>query len=299
MRNLFDHRAIARSFSRASKSYDAAAEIQRIARTELLERLNNFKLKPEKILDLGAGTGAASMALKRRYPNANVIALDFAPAMLVTSGQHLNWRARLLSGRFSPSFLRVAGTAHKLPLKESCVDLIFSNLMLQWCDNLDDVLIEIRRVLAPGGVFIFSTFGPSTLKELRIAFALVDTHPHVNTFVDMHDLGGALGRAGFQEPVLDIDRHLQKYPDVMTLLRELKAIGAGNAMQGRSRGLTGRVRFAQMQNEYTALSDSPLSIPVTWDIIYASSFSPQSPKFVAATGATEIKVPLNQIGWRR
>lgn len=257
-----DRHAVARAFDRASTSYDAAAALQDRVRGELLRRLDELKYEPRSVLDLGAGTGHGTRALKRRHPQAAVVAVDIAPGMLEQARQQSRWLRR---------FERVRADAYALPFADGAFDLVFSNLMIQWCDDLDAAFAEIARVLKPGGLLLFSTFGPGTLAELREAWSASDSSNHVNHFFDPHALGSALMQAQLSEPVLDVDRIVAKYPDVMTLMRELKAIGAHNVTQGRARGLTGRSRLAGMTRAYeTQRRDG--KIPATWEIIHATAW---------------------------
>jgi len=255
-----DRRAIAQAFDRASAGYDAAAALQQRVRNELLSRLEELKQKPERILDLGAGTGHATRALKRRYPASLTVAADIAPGMLMRAKAQSRWLRR---------FERVRADAYSLPFRSGSFDLVFSSLMLQWCDDLDAVFAEIARVLKPGGVLLFSTFGPGTLAELRDAFLASDAPGnHVNHFFDPHALGSALMHAGLAEPVLDVDRVVVDYPDVLTLMRELKAIGAHNVTAGRARGLTGRKRLAAMTQAYEKQRRGG-KLPATYEIIHS------------------------------
>jgi malonyl-CoA O-methyltransferase len=257
-----DRHAVARAFDRASTRYDAAAALQERVRNELLARLDELRIEPRAVLDLGAGTGHGTRALKRRHPKAVVVAADIAPGMLVQARQQSRWLRR---------FERVRADAYALPFADGSFDLVFSNLMIQWCDDLDAVFVEIARVLKPGGLLLFSTFGPGTLAELREAWGASDSSNHVNHFFDPHALGSALMQAQLAEPVLDVDRIVAKYPDVMTLMRELKAIGAHNVTQGRARGLTARSRLAAMTLAYeTQRRDG--KIPATWEVIHASAW---------------------------
>ena len=257
-----DRRAVARAFDRASGSYDAAAALQERVRNELLGRLDELKVEPRAILDLGAGTGHGARALKRRFPGASVVAVDIAPGMLERARQQSRWLRR---------FERVRADAYALPFRDGAFDLVFSSLMLQWCDNLDAVFGEIARVLAPGGLLLFSTFGPGTLAELREAWATSDGSNHVNHFFDAHALGSALLHAQLDEPVLDVDRIVLRYPDAMALMRELKAIGAHNVTQGRARGLTGRRRLEAMTRAYETLRHDG-RLPATYEVIHASAW---------------------------
>ena len=250
------------SFERASARYEAAAGLQARIGAELLERLELFRLAPGVVLDLGCGTGRVTRELKRRYPRACVIALDLAPGMLREARRH-QWPWR--------RFERVCGDALRLPLRDGSIDLIFSNLMLQWCEPLPAALAEVRRVLTASGFFAFSTFGPDTLHELRSAWAQADGYNHVNHFSDMHEVGDALLHTGLVEPVLDVDRFEVDYPDVLTLMRDLKAIGAHNVTEGRSRTLAGRSRLARVQQAYESFRHGE-HLPATYEVIYGASW---------------------------
>ena len=257
-----DRARLRAAFERASGGYEAAASLQARVAAELLQRLELLRFSPGVVLDLGSGTGRVTRELKRRYPRARVIALDIAPGMLREARRHQRpWRR----------FDRVCGDALRLPLRDGSIDLIFSNLMLQWCEPLAAALSEARRVLAPGGFLSFSTFGPATLYELRTAWAEADGYNHVNHFPDMHEVGDGLVRAGLMEPVLDADRFELGYPDVLTLMRDLKAIGAHNVTAGRPRALAGRERLTRVQRAYEAFRRDE-GLPATYEVIYGASW---------------------------
>ncbi len=287
-----DRRALARSFDRAGSGYDAAAQLQQRVRAELLERLGFFALQPQWILDLGAGTCQASVALRRRYRQARVIAMDIAPGMLRASPRP-GWPRR--------RFERVCADAYSLPLARGSVELIYSNLMLQWCDRPDLVFRELTRVLRPGGVFVFSSFGPDTLQELRLAWQSVDHGVHVSEFPDMPQLGEAMMRAGLSEPVMDAERHRLLYPDAYALMRELKRIGARNAASGRSRGLTSRARLQRMVDAYE-LTRTAAGLPATFEVIYGAAFGAAAEtggERAEASLPGEYAVPLAALGRAR
>jgi malonyl-CoA O-methyltransferase len=257
-----DRAGVRAAFDRASATYESAAGLQDQVARELLGRVDGFGLGPRVVLDLGAGTGRNTRALKQRFPRATVIALDLAPGMLREAARHqLRWRR----------FVRVCGDAQRLPLASDSVDLVFSSLMLQWCDPPDAAFAEVQRVLRPGGFFAFSTFGPATLGELRAAWAQADGHNHVNHFIDMHDVGSALMRAGLSEPVLDVDRIEVGYPHARALMRDLKRIGAHNVTAGRPRALTGRARLARVEAAYEAYRRDG-ALPATYEVIYGASW---------------------------
>ena len=267
-----DRAGVRASFDRASASYESAAGLQARVAAELLERLAVFAFEPRVVLDLGAGTGRVTRELKRRYRRALVIALDLAPGMLREARRHQQlWRR----------FERVCGDALRLPLADASVDVVFSSLMLQWCEPLDTALAECRRVLKPDGFFAFSTFGPDTLHELRGAWASADGYNHVNHFVDVHEVGDALVRAGLMEPVLDVDRVEVGYPDALSLMRDLKAIGAHNVTAGRPRALVGRARLKRMQDAYEAFRRDD-RLPATYEVIYGASWGAAGRRAAAA-----------------
>lgn len=282
-----DGREVRRSFGRAAHEYDAAAILQARVRRELLDRLELVRLEPAVVLDLGAGTGHATIALKRRYRSAQVIALDLAEGML----REATRRQTLLR-----RFRRVCADAKAVPLREASVDLVFSNLMLQWCDDPDRVFAECRRVLRPNGLLTFATFGPDTLVELRRAWSAADGRTHVNRFIDMHDLGDALVRCGFAEPVLDVERCTVTYAEVRDLMRELKAIGAHNANAGRPRALTGKSAFQRMVEAYEAFRRDG-RLPATYEVVFGHAWAPVAvPRARSVSG--EVSVPLSRIGRR-
>lgn len=293
-----ERRRIARRFSEVAPHYDEHAFLQKLVRDELLGRVREFALTPRRVLDLGAGTGHGARALKQCFDRAVVVAVDFAPGMLHAAGERLGWRERLWGGRLGSRFERLCADACALPFASDAFDLVFSNLMLQWCDDPDAALAEIRRVLVPGGLLLFSSFGPRTLQELRGAWAAVDERPHVNEFIDMHDLGGALARAGFSEPVLDVDVHELRYATSRDLMRDLQLIGARNAARERARGLTGRHAFAKMTAHYEQLRSDD-ALPATFEVVYGAAFAAER----AVTGGAapergEVIVPVSAIGRR-
>jgi malonyl-CoA O-methyltransferase len=274
---------VRRSFDNAAKSYDAAAAVPTEIRNRLLERLDLVKLQPKVVLDLGAGTGHSSKALKQRYKSAEVVAVDLSPAMLVESNRRQSWLRR---------FHRVAADAHRLPIKDGSAQLVFSNLMLEWCHDPDAVFQEIRRVLQPGGLLTFASLGPDTLRELRDGWRKIDAYPHVHRFIDMHDLGDALMRAGLAEPVMDTERLTVTYPSLDALLKELTESGSTNLAQGRARGLTSKGHLQALRNAIRPAAENavlPVSVEVVYGHAWAVELRPRS-----KTGG-EVRVPVSSL----
>jgi len=263
-----DRNAIRSSFDRAASSYDQHAVLQREIESRLLERIEFQRHEPAMILDLGCGTGSASRTLARQFPQAAVIALDWAPAMLAEAGVSAETEHRSLGG-----LSRLCADMHCLPLAARSTDLIFSSLALQWSYDLPAVFREFRRIMKADAMLVFTCFGPDTLHELKQAWRAVDDLPHVNDFPDMHDIGDELLSAGFREPVMDTERLTLEYPDVMTLMRDLKGIGAHNVASKRLNGLTGKTRLQGMLQAYEPFRRND-RYPASYEIIYGTAFAP-------------------------
>lgn len=257
------HRA-RRAFSRAADTYDEVAVLQREIGERMFERLDLVRLEPRRILDAGCGTGVAVDALARRYRKARIVALDFALPMLRHARRRGPWRRK-------PAC--VCGDIEHLPLSDQSLDLVFSNVALQWSTDPARVFAECLRVLKPGGLLMFTTFGPDTLKELRAAWAAADGHTHVSPFLDMHDIGDLLVHARFADPVMDAEWITLTYDTVDGLMRDLKVLGAGNATAERPRGMTGRNRMAAMRAAYEGFRVDG-RLPATYEVVYGHAWAP-------------------------
>ncbi len=271
-----------RTFGQAATHYDRVAVLQNDIGQRLLERLDYVRLKPARVLDLGCGTGRHTAALLRRYPQARVIGLDFAwPMVQQTCRQRVHWRRRVRG---------VCADLEQIPLAADSVDLIFSNAALQWCHDLRATCAEMQRVLRPGGLVLFTSFGPDTLLELRQAWAQCDARPHVHSFLDMHDYGDQLLQARLLDPVMDCERITMTYPQVTDILRELKLLGATNAARERRRGLTGRAQLQALTAAYEACRRADGRLPVTYEVIYGHAWAGES-----APTRSEARVSLDTI----
>ncbi|MGY1490307.1 malonyl-ACP O-methyltransferase BioC [Methylobacillus pratensis] len=285
---LIDKARVRASFDRAAGSYDAAAILQREVRERMLQRLELVKITPGVILDAGCGTGHASMALGKRYRDSQIISLDIAMGMLQQTLAHYPWIKRVLPmlGQKRPAAL--CADIEQLPLKDASVDLVWSNVAIQWCNDLDSAFAGMARVLRPEGLLMFSTFGPDTLKELRAASG--GDHVHVSRFIDMHDIGDALVRAGFSDPVLDVERFVLTYDDVVSVMRDLKAIGAHNAAAGRARGLLGRGFLNRLTAAYEQFRHEG-KLAATYEVVYGHAWKPQPKQAGLATVTLHPRKP--------
>lgn len=276
-----DRQQMRRAFDQAAATYDAAAELQYEIGDRLIERMDFIRIQPRRILDLGAGTGKFSADLMRRYRRADVVALDIAPRMLAHSRHRGGWMRR-------PHC--VCADAERLPFADDSFDFVFSNLMLQWCTRLETAFTELRRVLAPGGLLMFSTFGPDTLRELRASWEAADGYTHVNRFVDLHDIGDLLLHTRWAEPVMDSERITVTYRELRRLLQDLKDIGAHNVTHGRPHGLTGTQRWRRFVAAYEALREGGV-LPASYEVVYGHAWSPLNKH----TAAGIPEVPLSSL----
>ncbi|MEN8130540.1 MAG: malonyl-ACP O-methyltransferase BioC [Pseudomonadota bacterium] len=276
-----------RAFERAAQTYDSVAVLQSEVGDRLLQRLDLIKCTPKTVIDVGAGTGKAVRALGKRYRGARILALDIALPMLQLTRTRAGWIRR-------PAVL--CADAEALPLADASIELIFSNLTLQWCNDLELALREFRRVLAPGGLAVFTTLGPDTLRELRDSWSKVDDYTHVNHFTDMHDIGDALLRVGFADPVMDMEMMSLTYPDVMQLMRELKLIGAQNKTLGRPPGLTGKDRLGRLIKAYEALRTAQGVIPASYEVVFGHAWAlDRKLPSDASPGLKEVPISLEQL----
>ena len=296
---MFDRQHIRHAFGRAADTYAGAAGLQREVEGWLLESLMYLDdTVPDTVIDLGSGPGHAAAAMRRRWPKARVVAIDMALPML----QRIDPRAGggLARGLgLRPGIDRVCADASALPLADGTVDVLFSNLCLQWVDDLPAVLAGFRRVLKPGGMLLVSTFGHDTLVELRAAFAAADDAPHVSPFVQIGQFGDALIEAGFKDPVLDRDLFHAAEPDMAAVMGRLRQLGATNALSTRRRTLTGRGRFERAAAAYEAMRTGDGMLPVTCEVIYAQAWGPPPGAPIRVAGVDEVQVPLSAIRIRR
>ncbi|CDZ94668.1 malonyl-ACP O-methyltransferase BioC [Pseudomonas saudiphocaensis] len=251
---LPDKRRVAASFSRAATSYDAVAELQRAVGNTLIERLPD-DLEPNRWLDLGCGTGYFSRRLAQCFPQAEGVALDIAEGMLRHAAPQGG------AGAF------VAGDAESLPLREGSVDLIFSSLALQWCEDFPAVLREARRVLRPGGIFAFSSLCAGTLQELRDSWQAVDGFAHVNRFRTLDTYQHLCADSGLAQLELSVQPRVLHFAELRQLTHELKALGAHNLNPGRPGGLTGPARIRALIAAYEQFR-TPFGLPATYQVVY-------------------------------
>ncbi len=297
---VLDRAEVRRAFDRAAASYDAHAVLQREVCDRLLERLDFMKLNPQQILDMGAGTGYGLQQLQTRYAAADLIGLDLAPSMLARARARFpapQWLQRI-AARFTPAATAsmdfVCADMEQLPFKNNSLDFIWSSLTLQWANDLEAVLRDCYRSLAPSGLLMFATFGPDTLKELRAAFADIDSAPHVNRFADLHDIGDMLVNAGFANPVMEMEMLTLTYADLKSLMIDLKGIGAHNAAVTRRRGLLGKSAWQKLEQAYEAHRRAG-RLPASFEVIYGHAWAGDKTHREDGRQVIEFKIAQRQI----
>lgn len=261
---MAEQRSICEAFDQLAGRYDRCAGLEQEIGRRLLERCEFQRLAPACIVDLGCGTGVASAELKRRYRDAQVIGLDCSRAMLA----RLRGRSKLLR-----PLRGVCGDLSALPLAAGSVDLLYSNLACHWAPELAVVFDELRRVLRPDGMLLFTLPGRGSLPELRRTWceSFDSDDSALPIYPDVLETGDALVRAGFREPVMDTDRITLHYRDLESLLGELEATGAALAIGGWSRWRAAAERLRRAFEPLLADGRYPLS----WEIVYGIAFGPQ------------------------
>jgi len=275
LQKLRVQRAFNQTAGRSAQHVQLPLEIAR----RLITHFEFLKINPALIVDLGAGSGLAQPALQQQFPRAQLISVDFSSAQL---GAAMPGGARWWPWAKRRATLLCAD-AEALPLRSGSVDLIWSNLMLPYCD-LAPVMREALRVLKPDGLFLFSTLGPDTLKEWREC--AMDTEPHA--FTDMHDIGDALVESGFSNPVMDRENLTTLYLDLKTLARDLKWAGGSAAASHRIQGLNGRARWNRFSAAYETLRCAE-GLPVTLEVVYGHAWKPAARKTAQGKPIIELR----------
>ncbi|PSW07233.1 malonyl-ACP O-methyltransferase BioC [Photobacterium lipolyticum] len=250
-----DKRAVAEAFGRAAKHYDNAAAFQREVGHRLLDRLSAGSHAGSKALDLGCGTGYFSQHLSQR--GYQVCAADLSLQMLD--------QARLRCG---DEVTYLEADAECLPVSDNQFDTAFSSLALQWCDDLSVPLKELKRVVKPGGLILFTTLVEGSLYELVQAWKQVDQYQHVNQFLSQNAIKLALAQAGCVIDTLEFTPIRVNYPAAVGLMKDLKGIGATHLQQGRKAGLAGRKTIKALESAYDEFRDEKGQLPATYQVCF-------------------------------
>ena len=262
MQQVLNRKRVRKAFDRAAESYDEAAVLQKEVCSRLLEKLDVVKITPEWILDAGSGTGEAIKTLQKKYKKADVALLDLSERMLLKAGKN--------TALFKKAHA-VCGDLEANPFADQQFGLVFSSLAMQWCNDIGATLAELKRILKPGGLLMFATFGPDTLKELRASWQKVDQAAHVNTFIDMHDIGDVLMQLGFAEPVMEAEVITVNYDSVDLLMQDLRNIGANVTPSGQNNGMLTPNKLNRLRDAYEMFREDNV-LPASYEIVYGHAW---------------------------
>jgi malonyl-CoA O-methyltransferase len=260
-----DKLSIKNSFDRVYRSYDRAAVLQNEVLSRLLQRLEYIRHQPGAVIDIGCGTGKGIAGLQKRYPRSKIIGLDLAFSMLQESKKKYGFLRRKRM---------VNSDMEKMPFADGSFDLLFSNLALDWVNDIGATFKEFCRIGRPGSLLMFATFGPGTLDELRESWSRIDQHPHVHQFIDMHDIGDVMMASGFQQPVVDAEVIRLEYKAFQQLFDDLKNTGAVNADIGRSRGLMTPAKLRRLEGYYRQLGYEQGKFIASYEVVYGHAWLP-------------------------
>tara|TARA_B100001029_G_scaffold122950_1_gene102293 strand:+ start:727 stop:1557 length:831 start_codon:yes stop_codon:yes gene_type:complete len=266
---------IARSFDSKSKFYDNYSIVQKEIARRMIGRLSLTKINPLNILDLGSGTGYLASLIAEKYPSASVTCLDISEKMILECKKKNN------------NFKLVISDIEKLPFNYSSFDLVVSSFTLHWCEEIDKIFFDIFKILKDNGLFMFTTVGPSTLKELQEAYANVDDNQHINSFTDLHLYGDSLLNNKFQDPVMDMEEVVVEYRTFHDVLDSLRKTGA-NTLIGTSKPYTKKSDYIRLLNSYPINKKNKL-YPVTYEMIYGFSWKNHNQKESNNTKVIPIK----------
>ncbi len=268
--NVFDRAAVRRQRDKAAPHFAQADFLLRESATRLADRLLDVTRRFPIALDLGCHTGQLATCLASHERIGSLLQADLSPAMAGMAAT-INHR---------PTFVADEET---LPLAESSLDLILSNLSLHWVNDLPGALSQIRRALKPDGLFVATLFGMETLRELRTALMEAEAEttggvtPRVSPFVDVRDAGNLLTRAGFTLPVADVDLITVTYADIFKLMADLRAMAETNTVHERRKTFTRRATFLQAAEIYSSRFPAANGrITATFQIVTLTAWAPHA-----------------------
>lgn len=282
------------AFDRAAPDFANAAFLHDEIRSRLLQRLSMIRIEPEWILDLGTATGAGARALAEYFPGSGIVGLDWSMNMLKEFGAKEGGNTRQKEKTSNNAISPLCADATHLPISDATIDLVFSNLLLNHCHDPISVLSEVHRVLRYPGLILFTTLGPDSLQELRQAWREVDSYTHVAHFTDMHDIGDALIRAGFAEPVMTRDSLRITYTSLPAAIADLRAVGSINATANRNRALTSRGIWARLTEAYERFRNAEEKLPVSIEVIYGLAWSGR-PRTGSVTTDGEFEIAVDDL----
>ena len=255
-------------FNRNAKTYDQYSSLQNKISDNLFKKIDLIEVMPDLILDLGCGTGRNGVIMKDRYQNSRLINYDFSLNMLQEAKKNQN---EILDNKSN----FVCGDIEELPFSENTFDVIWSTSSLQWCNNLSDIFKKVQLTLKPGGLFIFSTFGPNTLFELKSITKKISNYQKTNDFIDIQNIKDILVDVGLRHPVIETEEFRMTYKDINTLFLDLKNIGATSGFESKKIGLSGKSYIKMISDGYKQYSYDGI-LPATYEAVYGYAWNTNS-----------------------
>ena len=252
-------------FNRAADSYEKFSGLQDKISKNLFEKLEYLNIDPANILDLGCGTGKNGVHLLNKFKKTTLVNFDLSENMLEQARKKVTTSS--INYLDKSTNFHVCGDMENLPFKDCLFDLVWSSNAIQWTDNLPIVLKHIKRILKPNGLFIFSTFGPETLKELRMINQALSSDPKTNNFLNINHIKKFVTSAGFENLLFDVKSYRLDYTNVEDILYDIKGVGATNGNTKRAKGLRGREFIKKLKQHYEEYRLGKL-YPATYEVIY-------------------------------
>ena len=262
---MLSHNLIRQKFNLRARRLAAIEFIYQEVATRMVSRLDYIKLNPARILDLGSGLNIDANLLAAKYPKTVLYQLDFALNVLQLSNLQSSWKKFIqhILAKYQSS-LKICADAINLPIAANSIDILWSNLMLPYINDVELLFKEIRRVLAVGGCFLISGLGVDSLKELR------EIGLNTYNFPDMHLIGDLLVKLGFTNPVMDMEYITLEYDDFNLLLQDIRLLGIGSACSLQPQDLT-RVEYNNLADKFAKTTKNG-KIPLTLEVFYAHAW---------------------------
>lgn len=281
-----DKTLLEKNFSKAAKSYEQSAVVQRNVLHDLVDNLSYLNITPKRILDLGAGTGLGGRMLRKLFPKAEIILFDISLAMLRQTKKHQTF--------FSKNPCLVCGDIDRLPFLDRRFDLIFSSLSLHWCHDQLTAFRTIHQCLSEGGLFVFSGLGPETVKEFRLSWQAVDPFQHVNEFNDIQWYGNSLIQAGFNDPVVTREIIQETFQTGMDAVQALRKIGVVNVNDERNKHLVSKTKFKSFLSAYESFRTNGV-LPLSYEVFYGTAWAASA----SSASQSEVHVSVPSVNSRR
>lgn len=232
----------------------------------LLQRVAEFNLQPESIVNLTAGQSVITAVLATHYPQAKVTTIDYMPLQLQLAS---------------------------LPIATHSVDMVFCPMLLHWCIAPENLMQEIQRILKPNGVLLFSVLGPDSLIELRQVLLTLSDKPYIPVFTDMHNWGDLLQNLKFKNPVVDVDYYTVYYNNFAQLMLNLRSQGPTYFLREMNKGLITPHQWQELEHAYEAYRDAQ-GLALTLEVVCGIAFGPVL-RSEEDLSARETSIPLQKV----